>query len=236
MRILICDDDAGVRENIRNRIEDYFRRKPLYLPCELEEFSDGRELLSDSGKKDIVFLDIEMPGVNGLIAGRELRKNNRDVIILIVSAYSQYLDETMDFQVFRYLTKPLEKRRFEKSLENAVAFYLERNVPVMVETGKTTACVESRSIIMVEARDKKTYVHTLKEEYETLKPLQYWAEILPEGIFVQTHRSFLVNLNYVKKFDHETIYMEDGESSAFLTKRKYSAFKKEYQRYLALQR
>ena len=235
MRILICDDDACARENIRNLISAYFRRKPTVLPCEIEEFADGQELLSDCGKKDIVFLDIEMPVINGLTAGKELRRRDRNVIILIVTTYSQYLDESMRFQIFGYMTKPLDKRRFDRNLENAITCYLCRSIPVLVESGKFITRIESRSVIMVEAREKKTILFTMEGKIETLKSLQYWVNALPEGMFVQTHRSFLVNLEYVEKFDHETVYLKKNGLSAFLTKRKYCEFKKEFQNYLGLQ-
>ena len=235
MRILICDDDACARENIRILIDAYFRRKPPFFPCEIDEFADGNELLSDCGNKDIVFLDIEMPGVNGLAVGKELRRRDRNVIILIVTTFSQYLDESMRFQILGYMTKPIDKRKFERNLENALACYLCRSAPVLVENGKSITRIESRSVIMVEAREKKTVLYTKEEIIATDKSLQYWAGVLPEGMFVQTHRSFLVNLEYVAKFDHETVYLKEAGLSAFLTKRKYGNFKKEFQIYLGLQ-
>ena len=66
----------------------------------------------DKGSKDIVFLDIEMPGMNGIYVGNELKSQNRNIIIFVVTSYSEYLDEAMRFHVFRYLSKPLDKQRF----------------------------------------------------------------------------------------------------------------------------
>lgn len=102
MRILICDDDTLIIEQLKKYIESYFESNHLKCP-ELVSFTSGEALLTDKGEKDIVFLDIEMPGMNGIYVGNELKKANRNVIVFVVTSYSEYLDEAMRFHVFRYL-------------------------------------------------------------------------------------------------------------------------------------
>ncbi|MDY2589148.1 MAG: response regulator [Agathobacter sp.] len=68
--------------------------------------------MADTGEKDLLFLDVEMPGMNGIYVGTELKRQNPDIMIFIVTSYSEYLDATMRFQVFRFLTKPLNRQRF----------------------------------------------------------------------------------------------------------------------------
>ncbi|MCQ5300311.1 response regulator, partial [Blautia wexlerae] len=69
--------------------------------------------------KDIVFLDIEMRGMYGIYVGNELKSEIRNVIIFVVTSYSEYLDEAMRFHVFRYLSKPLNNQRFLRNLKDA---------------------------------------------------------------------------------------------------------------------
>ena len=107
MRILICDDDALIVEQLQEYINNFFENIGVKCP-ELICFSDGESLLADKGEKDILFLDVEMPGMNGIYVGNELKKKNDKIIIFIVTSYSEYLDEAMRFQVFRYLSKPVE--------------------------------------------------------------------------------------------------------------------------------
>lgn len=99
MRILICDDDTLIIEQLQKYIESYFESNHLKCP-ELVSFTSGESLLADKNEKDIVFLDIEMPGMNGIYVGNELKKANKNVLIFVVTSYSEYLDEAMRFHVF----------------------------------------------------------------------------------------------------------------------------------------
>ena len=115
MRILICDDDVLMIEQLKKLITSYFQERHINCP-ELSCFSDGESLLADTKEKDILFLDVEMPGMNGIYIGNELKKHNKDIIIFIVTSYSQYLDDAMRFHVFRYLSKPLDRQRFRLNI------------------------------------------------------------------------------------------------------------------------
>lgn len=106
MRILICDDDALMREQMQSLITEYFEAEHVACP-EISCFPDGEALLADKGEKDILFLDVEMPGPDGIFVGNALKKENENIIIFIVTSYSKYLDDAMRFHVFRYLSKPV---------------------------------------------------------------------------------------------------------------------------------
>ena len=82
MRILICDDDALAIEQIHKNLKSFFTYNHTKCP-EIISYSCGEDLLSDTGNKDIVFLDIEMPGMNGIYVGNELKKSNPAVYIII---------------------------------------------------------------------------------------------------------------------------------------------------------
>ena len=73
MRISICDDDQFILEELKKYLEEYYSQEDYDMP-ELVAFSDGNALLADEGKKDIVFLDIDMPGLDGIFVGNMLKK------------------------------------------------------------------------------------------------------------------------------------------------------------------
>lgn len=177
MRILICDDDALIIEQLQKYIKNYFEFNHVKCP-ELVCFSDGESLLADNGDKDILFLDIEMPGMNGIYIGNELKKANDKIIIFIVTSYSEYLDEAMRFRVFRYLSKPLEKQRFFRNMKDAVDLYNTMTIKLPIETKQGIHTLPASSIIAVEAQGRKVIVHTALRDFESIHNMQYWLNLL----------------------------------------------------------
>lgn len=231
MRILICDDDALIVDQLQNYIKNFFENIGVKCP-ELICFSNGESLLADNGDKDILFLDIEMPGMNGIYVGNELKKANSDIIIFIVTSYSEYLDEAMRFQVFRYLSKPIDKQRFFRNMKDAVELYNTMTIKIPVETKEGIHTLSASAVIAIEAQARKVIVHTTLCDFESVHNMQYWLKLLPKNCFFQTHRSFIINLEHVTDFDHALVNMADNQIHAYLTKRKYRAFKEAYLLYL----
>lgn len=235
MRILICDDDNLITEQLTKYIHDFFTRNHLKQP-EIVVFSDGESLLHDSGEKDILFLDIEMPGMNGIYVGNELKKTNENIIIFVVTSFSEYLDEAMRFHVFRYLSKPLDRHRLFRNMKDALQLYHSSTIKIPVETKQGVYTISETDIIFVEAQERKVIVHTAAMDYESVHNMQYWIQTLSGNCFFQSHRSFFVNLAHVTDFDHSLIHLENGQFEAYLTRRKYTQFRDAYLLYLESKR
>lgn len=231
MRILICDDDILMCGQLQKYIESYFEKICVKCP-EIICFSDGESLLADQGEKDILFLDIEMPRINGIYVGTELKKANEQIIIFVVTSYSEYLDDAMRFHVFRYLSKPVDKRRLFRNMKDALDLYNTRTVKIPIETRQGIHTLPVSSIIALETWGRKVIVHTTICDFETVHNMQYYLDLLPKNCFFQTHRSFIVNFEHITDFDHSLVHMAGGQFHAYLTKRKYTAFKDAYLLYL----
>lgn len=231
MRILICDDDPVILELLEKYINSYFHTIGRKCP-EIATFNNGESLLDDSGDKDILFLDIEMPGMNGIYVGNELKKRNSNIIIFVITSYSEYLDDAMRFHVFRYMSKPVDRQRLFRNMNDALDLYHSLTYTIPIETKQGITTVSASSIIMIEAQSRKVIVHTVHGNYESIYNMDYWLRQLPQNQFFQTHRSFIINLAHVMDFDHSLVHMAGGLCDAYLTKRKYSAFKETYLLYL----
>ena len=231
MRILICDDDLLIIEKLQKYLKSYFSH--LHLRCpEIACFSDGESLLADPGDKDILFLDIEMSGLDGIYVGTELKKRNRNIIIFIITSYSEYLDEAMRFHVFRYLSKPINLKRFFRNMKDALVSFNAISAKIPIETKQMTYMVPTSQIIAVEAQGRKVIVHTTSQDLISVRNMNYLADQLPNNCFFRTHRSFIVNFKHITDFDHTTVHLTNRQLIAYLTKRKYSAFKEAYLLYL----
>lgn len=231
MRIIICDDDEIFSEKLHQLLMEYFKKNGLFLP-DFKIFNCGEDLLADKGAKDIIFLDIEMSGLNGIYVGNEIKKRSRNAIIFIVTSFIEYLDDAMRFHVFRYLSKPIEKYRLFSNMNDALHLYLSRTTMIPIETKEGVISVTTNDIIMIESNGRKTIVHTSEGDYLSLYNLNYWSEKLPSQNFFRTHRSFIVNLAHINQFDHNSVYLFKRQFTAYLARRKYTNFKDAYLLYL----
>ena len=114
---------------------------------------------------DIVFLDVEMPGLSGIYIGNELKKKNEAVIIFVISSFSEYLDEAMRFHVFRYLSKPLERQRLFRNLRDALQVYHSTAAKLLIETRQGCYTVLASDIISIESLGRKITVHKILAGY-----------------------------------------------------------------------
>ena len=107
MNIFICDDDNLVCEQIKTLCESYYIEHKLKRP-DIYIFHSGEDILASDIKPDIVYLDIQMSGIDGIAVGNSLVKSYPAAIIIIITSFPEYLDEAMRFHVFRYISKPVE--------------------------------------------------------------------------------------------------------------------------------
>ena len=172
MRILICDDDQTTAGQLAGYIRSFFKRDHLKCP-DMDLFFDGESLLADPGEKDIVFLDVEMPGVDGIYVGQQLKKKQPDTIIFMVTSYTEYLDEAMRFHVFRYLSKPIDRKRLFRNLKDALKQYNCASEKVAIETRQGVFTVPVSDIICLETQGRKLVIHTLTRDFESVHNMQF---------------------------------------------------------------
>lgn len=233
MQIAVCDDEKKIRDMFEEKIQRICPKADLTL------YKSGKELLLSEESPDIVLLDIQMPGKNGMETARELRRNNKKAIIIFVTALEDYVFEAFDVGAFHYLVKPFDDRKFEKVFMDAVAqleerkeleaVNIKRKVPsLMITTGGKHITVNSEDIIYAEVFDRKIVLHTIYEDIEYYGKMKELEKKVGDG-FYRSHRAYLVNFNFIKKYDATTIYLENGQ--ALMAKQNYHEFVKCYLRY-----
>lgn len=138
----------------------------------------------------------------------------------------------MSFNVFRYLSKPLDKQRLFRNLKDAIKLYSSCSMKVVVESKQKTYIVSSSDIVLAETDRRKCTIHTTIGSYETTNTIQYWLNKLDMPCFFQTYRSFIINFGYVSGYDHFSVNLYNDKFKACLARRKYKSFKKSYLLYL----
>ena len=231
MKIVCCDDDINIGNQLKEYLQLYFESITAPFP-EFCFFNSGEDLLKYTDEIDIAFLDVEMPGLNGIQLGEELKRRYPNIIIFIVTSYPDYLDDAMRFQVFRYLSKPIDKNRLFRNMKDALFKYSTLSRKIQIETKNQVTMVYTRDIVLVEAKERKVFVHTKDKIYESIQKMDFWIEKLPSNSFFQSHRSYIVNLRFVSHFDNTLIHLCSDRFTAYLTRRKYVSFKNAYIMYL----
>lgn len=234
MRIVFCDDDVSVMDKLEKYLRAYFNENKLKQP-EYEAFTNGEELLKLDKRPDIAFLDVEMPGIDGITVGARLKERFPYVKVIMLTSFSDYLDEAMKFHVFRYLSKPLEKSRLYRNMKDALYQISVDTKPVLIETADESVTRFADEVIMVEADKHKVRVYTVDKIYESVQPMKHWETLLEIGSFYNVHRSYIVNMKFVRSFDNATIKMGSASGvdyRAYMARRKYVGFKSAYIRYL----
>lgn len=230
MRIAICDDEKNIRELIKGKIANQYPNANIIF------YNSGEELLLSDEHIDILFLDIQMSGKNGMETARELRKKDKSVIIIFVTAAEEYVFQAFDVGAFNYIVKPIDDTRFTEVLHRAIeewnAKKLTNQEPeekyLMINNGGVHIKVTIDDIVYAEVFNRKVVIHKLNETIEYYGKMSD-LEALAGDSFFRPHRAYLINFKYVEKYDATTIYLEKG--TALMAKQKYPEFVKKYMKY-----
>lgn len=226
MNIAICDDEEIIREQIKGLIEK--QKAGFYF----DTYKTGEELLAAGKHFDVIFLDIQMDGKNGIETARELRKREEDAILIFITGIREYVFEAFDVAAFHYLLKPIEESRFTEVFGRAVkeAGKRKEQEQLFIKTRNRNITLDMKEILYVENRGKKLEIHTTKETLEIYAAMSKLEERLNDK-FYRSHRGYLVNMAYITEYSIDSISLSNGES-IYLAKEKYSDFVKRYMRYL----
>lgn len=233
MQIGVCDDQKEIRDMLMEKIKKF---SPV---GEVVSYDSGQAVLDASQLPDILFLDIQMPQMDGMETARKLRMKNQHIILIFVTVTQDYVFQSFDVGAFHYLLKPFEDAKFQEVLQNAVRQYEESETlyadtikqrnPLMVTVKGEHITIPMEDIVYAEIYNRKIIIHTMDadiEYYGKMKDLEQKAG----DEFYRPHRAYLVNFKYVRRYDAATIYLKKGQ--ALMAKQNYREFVKRYLRYV----
>ena len=194
----------------------------------------GEELLKAGRGYDIVFLDIQMDGMNGIDTARALRQNAENTVLIFITGVKEYVFDAFDVAAFHYLIKPIEELKFYEVYDRAVLEVGKRkqqaNGQLFVKTRNRNATFNQSDILYIESRAKKVEIHTKSDIVETYAAIGELEKQLV-GSFYRCHRGYLVNMAFITEYGYDSITLHNGET-IILSKDKYSELVKVYMRYL----
>lgn len=225
LRIAICDDQPIFLEPFSELLSLYGAQNKQDF--DIQAFTDGNLLLESTQTFDIIFLDIDMPTIDGMAVAKALRDRGIESLIVFVTSHQERVFDAFEVSAFRFLIKPAEKASLFTVMDAALTALAERSSHVLVIELPTTRFVQVPigEILYLESLGKYTYLHTTQEVYETKYPLKHFEEQLENKGFFRSHKSYLVNLKQVKTHTQQGITMLNG-AEVHLSRLKASSFKK----------
>lgn len=204
----ICDDEAPYRELIRSFCSQYLvtcNQKHQFV-----EFSSGEEVLSYPGDKiHLLFLDIEMAGMTGLEVLEKVRRNDRIWRIVFVTSHKESKWDTIDLKTLAFLEKPIDRIGVEMCLRTVIRENRE-NIDISFKTVRGEYFMKLDEIIFIRAQGN--YVNLCLREgelmgYDSIKTLEGQIQ---GTTMLRVHKSYLANLQYVKKINRDELQMTNG--------------------------
>lgn len=229
-RIAVCDDEPEVTRQMAEYI------KSVEKPCTVDLYSSGESLLAAKKEFDLIFLDIDMKGINGIETARKLRRTDKKVKIIYVSAYPDYASHAFSVHAFGYLLKPVKKEQICRQIREAMDYAVSEEPKTFLrfETDEGLMEFELGDIYYFEYLCRKIQIHTKVGNYWIRGSItELAARMEPHG-FCMPHKSFTVNLFYVKSIKGYDIHMMDG-SLIPLSQKKSVEFREKLSRFMASQ-
>lgn len=224
----ICDDEEYFLESLHALVNACGNENKYDL--KVAEYQEGAALLKDIASKasvpDLLFLDIDMPGLSGMDLAVRLRKDGYEGIICFVTSYSNYALDAYGVEALGYLLKPAEYAEVKRLMEKAVIqiFYKQdareaakRYLEINTQRGKVLITVDK--ILYLEKRRNQCVIHQESGEivcYETLKNL---FQRMDQTRFCYTHQGFIVNFDKIKEVGQNAVYL--GEDREIPVSRRY---------------
>ena len=213
IKVIIIDDEPLARNIVKEYLADYPQIHTI------QECNDGFEGVKaiNQHQPDLIFLDIQMPKINGF---EMLELLELMPAVIFTTAFDEYAIRAFETHAIDYLLKPFSKQRFDKSMQkwmqqhntgktlNVSAALVETTAQqqlhqnrVVVKISNKIKIIPLQDIYFIEAADDYVKIHTAEGQYLKNKTMQYFETLLVNEQFVRTHRSYIVNVQYITKLD-----------------------------------
>lgn len=207
-RFAICDDEPADLIYVKSKILEWAKKR--YLEVDIREFPTAESFLfTYDGEKDfdVLFLDIEMGEMSGVELAKRIRDQNKSIQIVFVTGYMEYISEGYDVEALHYLLKPVGKDKLEGVLDRALERIGMQEKALLIQSAGETVRIPLYEIRFMEVQKNYVTIHG-KEEYSMKRTLKEVHKEL-DGRFFQTHRSYIVNLGFVKKITKSAVVLKD---------------------------
>jgi len=224
MRIAVCDDEERFRIQARDMID----KLAGSIDVVVDAYEDGKKLLQafDANPYDVLFLDIEMPVMDGITLAKRLRERSDKIYIVFLTGHVEYALEGYEVNALRYLTKPVQ----EDKLREVLRFIMDQSTnkkQLMVKEDGESMLLNVSDIVYMESQDQYVMIYTTEGEHLIRYNIGDFEEQLKGDGFFRVHRGYLISLSKVKRLGKGDVLMEteDGEVNVPVSRSKVKSLK-----------
>lgn len=214
MKIVICDDEMTTCTVLEEQLRTFF--SGINVKIDVEIFFNGDSLvkyLEREHTPDILFLDIELPGMNGIEVGKYIRTilNDSNLFLIYISWKTEYALELFQNQPFDFLIKPIEKEQLYHVMEKILCIIEKNECDFVYKNQGYTYRIMYKDILYFQSDGRKVNI-IMKEKTESFYgKLSEVEQICPEEMFLRIHKSYLVNIHHAKEITYKWIKMINGD-------------------------
>lgn len=217
LRIALCDDDVNFAGKFEDILDEIKKREHINL--DIEVYLDGRELVVDiceKGRKyDLIFLDIEMRGMDGLTAAKEIRKIDELTMLIYVTNHESYALEAYDVQPYQFLVKPISFEIVHQYFMKAYDKLTKGPYYFFCQFGGNTYNLRINEIMYFKSKKRVIWIYMVDGDvYKFYGKMNVLEEQLKQekADFWRIHQSHLVNVRYIRSITYDQIILKNGKS------------------------
>lgn len=203
-KIAVCDDDNSLLDQMEQLINQLSLK--LEIGMDIEKYHSGSRLISSIKKGecyDIIYMDIEMQGLNGIETSKYIREAKINTIIIFISSYEKYLIELFEVEPFRFIKKPINRGNFNDIFVKALKRVQKQKGYFEYIINKSMKKALFKNIIYFESKQRQIIIHKEKEceaFYGQLTDVENAIKCKTIQ-FIRIHQSYLVNYNFIESFE-----------------------------------
>ena len=209
MNIAICDDEPAQAELLACRVQQWARARKAEVRIRQYHSADAFLFAGEGEAFDVLLLDIQMPGRDGMELARLIRQKDKTLAIVFVTGYADYMAEGYDVAALHYLMKPVDEGKLFAVLDRA-ANTVSPESSLLIECPEGAVRVAPADLICVEAFAHSCRLTTTGGSHEVRQGMGELARLLQGHGFVQPHRSYLVSLRHVRRAGRDSLELDDG--------------------------
>lgn len=228
MLAAVCDDEKTMQNDLSVLLNEYGRKKGINVL--IDRFENGYELLRSARKYDIVFMDYQMDGIDGIETSRKIREANNNCTIIFISAFPEAALDSFEVGTFRFLKKPVEKQKLFRALDDYMKS-IDRDNLLMIKAENGIWKIKISDIVYAEAKGKHTIIRTVNDNIEVLVHLKIIENKLPREKFIRCQRAYVAGFEHISNHTNSEIIFDNGEM-AQIGKAYVKKFKEAFKNYI----